>query len=145
MWYNGAMEKFIWKDEYSVEIPSIDEQHKHFFEITNKVIGLSENPSTTKEDLLLAAGDLGNYAMYHLKTEEEYFDKFVYQDAPQHVLAHNLYREKVVYYIEAARTPEANARQLAEEMAEYSISWLSNHILILDKKYTVFFEQHGVK
>jgi hemerythrin len=34
--------------------------------------------------------------------------------------------------------------KLAETAAAYSIGWLSNHILILDKKYTVFFEEHGV-
>ncbi len=145
MWYDVAMEKFIWKEEYSVEIPSIDEQHKHFFEITNKIIDLIENPIVARENLLLAAAELGDYALYHLKTEEGYFDKFAYRDAPQHVAAHNLYREKVAYYVKAAGAPETDAKQLAGEMAEHSISWLSGHILIFDKKYTVFFEQHGIQ
>ena len=37
------LNKFIWKDEYGVGIQLIDEQHKHFFEIVNKILDLADN------------------------------------------------------------------------------------------------------
>lgn len=138
------MEKFIWKDEYSVGIPSIDEQHKHFFEITDRMIDLAEQANPVKEILVSVIGELGDYAMYHLKTEEEYFDKFAYAGAPEHVMAHDLYREKIAGYLAMAHDPASDLAKLAEDVASYSINWLSNHILLLDKKYTVFFEEHGI-
>jgi len=138
------MEKFIWKDEYSVGIPSIDEQHKHFFGITNRMIDLAEEASPAREALAAVVGELGDYAMYHLKTEEGYFDEFAYEGAPEHVQAHNLYREKVADYLKAVQDPATDLAKFTDEAASYSIEWLSKHILLMDKKYSVFFKEHGV-
>jgi hemerythrin len=138
------MEKFIWKDEYSVGIPSIDEQHKYFFEITNRMIDLAEGLEPTHEKLLVVMGELGDYAMYHLSTEEGYFDKFAYEGAPEHVKVHNLYRQKIADYLKMAEDPKSDLAKLIDEVASYSIDWLSNHILFMDKKYTVFFKEHGI-
>jgi hemerythrin len=138
------MEKFIWKDEYGVGIPSIDEQHKHFFGIADRMIDLAEQATPVREDLVLVVGELGDYAMYHLKTEEGYFDKFAYEGAPEHVKAHDLYREEIAGYLKMAHNPGSDLAKLAEEVAAYSINWLSNHILLMDKKYTIFFKEHGI-
>jgi hemerythrin len=40
--------------------------------------------------------------------------------------------------------PKSDLAKLVDEVAAYSIYWLSNHILLMDKKYTVFFEEHGI-
>ncbi len=138
------MEKFVWREEYSVGIPSIDEQHKHFFEITDRMIDLAEQADPVKDVLVSVIGELGDYAMYHLKTEEGYFDKFAYAGAAEHVRAHDLYREKIASYLAMAHDPASYLTLLAENVASYSIDWLSHHILLLDKKYTVFFEEHGI-
>jgi len=138
------MEKFVWKEEYSMGIPSIDEQHQHFFGITNQIIDLVEGGNPAREEIFSMAEKLGNYALYHLKTEEDYFDELSYPSAPDHVAAHNLYREQVAHYLEALRGAEGDTKELAEEIASYSIHWLSDHILLVDKKYTVFFREHGV-
>ena len=63
------MKKFIWTIEYSVGIESIDEQHQHFFDITNKILELSESGSSEGRDLFESLEELGNYAFYHLDTE----------------------------------------------------------------------------
>jgi hemerythrin len=139
------MNKFIWKEEYSVGIPSIDEQHRHFFGITNEIIDLGEKSAASREELQGVADQLGDYALYHLKTEEDYFDKVAYPEAPQHVDAHNLYRQKIADYLARVDNPATDLTGLAEELAAYSVSWLSEHILLVDKKYTKYFQEHGIK
>ncbi len=138
------MNKFIWTEEYSVGIKTIDEQHRRFFEIANSIIDLGEK-NVSKEELLAALGQLGDYALYHLGTEEKYFDEFHYSEAARHVAIHNQYREKIKNYLDATRNEKANIKELAKEIASYSGDWLSHHILIMDKQYTKFFIEHGLK
>lgn len=138
------MEKFIWKEENSVGVKEIDEQHKHFFEITNGIIGLTTKENLTKEEVIKSLQELGDYAFYHLSTEESYFDKFKYQDAPLHINAHNEYREAVNEYFVKMNSQNVDIKKLAEEMSAYSGNWLLAHITVVDKQYTKFFNEHGL-
>lgn len=138
------MEKFIWKEENSVGIKEIDEQHKRFFEIVNGIIDLVVKEDLAKEEAIKSLQELGDYAFYHLSTEESYFDKFKYQDAPLHINAHNEYRESVSEYFRKANSPDIDIKKLAEEMAAYSGNWLLAHIVVVDKLYTKFFNEHGL-
>ena len=136
--------KFVWTNKYSVGIQLIDEQHKHFFEIVNKILDFVDKELSTKEELFALLNEFENYAMYHLGTEEEYFDILKYPDAILHIDNHNKYREIIKKYINRARE-ETEIKKIAEEVASYSSSWLSGHILEVDKKYTKFFNEHGLK
>jgi len=98
----------------------------------------------TKEEVFSALEELGNYAFYHLSTEEGYFAKFGYEAAPLHVESHNEYREAISKYFEDIRKEKADVKKMAEEIAYYSSSWLSQHILVMDKQYTKFFKEKGI-
>lgn len=138
------MEKFIWSEEYSVGINEIDGQHKHFFEIANKIIDIIKEQSATKEEIFNLLEELGNYAFYHFGAEESYFDKFNYQEAPLHIDTHNKYRETIRKYLEDIRKEGVDINKMAEEIAFYSSDWLLKHIVLMDKKYTVYFKEHGL-
>ncbi len=138
------MKKFIWTLEYSVGIESIDEQHRHFFDIANKILELADLKDSDGRELFESLEELGNYAFYHLKTEEEYFDKFNFALAEEHVAAHDLYRKKVNEFMDRARKGE-DIKKIMNEAASYSGEWLLTHILVMDKKYTKFLQEHGVK
>lgn len=137
-------EKFIWTPEYGVGVKSIDEQHQHFFEIVNRILDLLEKEDISKEEILKPLGELGDYAFYHLKTEENYFDEFNYPDAPAHRQAHDAYRSQVNDYLGRINKEETNFNELAGQMTSFSGSWLFEHILVMDKKYSVFFNKHGL-
>jgi hemerythrin-like metal-binding protein len=139
------MEKFIWTEKVSVGVPSIDEQHQRFFAIANEIIDLVEKGGTNRQELLSILSEMGNYAFYHLSTEEYYFDKYGYPDAESHRLAHNLYREEVNKYLNRAREEGADLNRLLLETAGYSGGWLMGHILDADQKYSRFFQEKGIK
>ncbi|MCC6934705.1 MAG: hemerythrin family protein [Candidatus Yanofskybacteria bacterium] len=138
------MQKFIWKEEYSVGVASIDEQHKNFFRITNDLIDLIERPDMAPEDCIAIARELEHYAVYHLTTEERYFHELSYPHTAEHIREHDHYRDKVRVLLAQLETNPEETKVLAEELANFSITWLSNHILLSDKKYSAFFERHGV-
>lgn len=138
------MDKFIWTQEYSVGIESIDEQHRHFFDIANKILGIMEAKSLLEKAIFEVLEELGDYAFYHLETEENYFDKFNYGGASEHIAVHNEYRGKVQDMMDRIRQG-GDIKKIAKEAALYSGEWLFKHILAMDKKYTKFFQEKGVK
>ena len=141
------MDKFVWTDDYSVGIALIDEQHKRFFEIANEVLDLSSKKDVKREALLIYLEELGNYAFYHLGTEEKFFDEFKYEGALRHKAAHDAFRKIVKENLDSVRSAviDADIVRLSEDIASFTSDWLKNHIIIMDKQYAVFFQEHGLK
>ena len=139
------MFKFTWSEEYSVGIPSIDEQHKDFFNLANKIIDVLNSDKISKKELSPLIKKLYEHGFEHFATEEKYFDTYQYNLTNLHVDAHNWYRKKVKYFSRRLLDPSVDLKVLADEIATYSIYWLSDHILIMDKKYTKFFQEKGIK
>lgn len=141
-----GIKTFTWNPEYSVGVQMIDEQHQHFFEIANRLALLAVAERIDKEELLYLFGELGNYALYHLSTEENLFNELHYPDAAEHIAAHDRYRDDVANRLSGEiSAPNADVRAIVEQMAETSNIWLQGHILTLDKKYKEFFNEHGVR
>lgn len=135
--------EFVWTDDYNIGIKIIDEQHQQFFGVANSIIR-SLGGETSQGALLALLGELRNYASYHMGLEEDYFDKFDYKDASNHIAAHNEYRKRIGEFFDQVRNEKTDIKKLAGDIASYSADWLMNHILKVDKKYTVFFHEHGL-
>lgn len=117
-----APDKFIWKDEYSVKVQLIDEQHRIFFQITNRILDFINQPeiSQRREALIDLVNDLENYALYHLGIEEEYFDQFHYDGAADHIAAHDQYRSAMKKIFNKARQESSDVNIVAKEATEYA-------------------------
>lgn len=139
------MEHFTWTPKYSVGIKSIDEQHQHFFSVANLLVETALNDAAANEEVIALIGSLGDYAFYHLKTEEDYFDKFKYPEAAEHINEHDKYREQVKSYLDLIRDEKADIKKIGKEAAIFSGNWLYHHILLVDTKYTKFFIEKGLE
>ena len=139
------MKKFIWTLEYSVGIESIDEQHQHFFDIANKILELADSKDSDGRELFESLEELGNYAFYHLKTEEDYFDKFKYPDAAEHIAEHDKFRDQIKKYFDTIKEEGIDMNKIGKDAAIFSGNWLYHHILLVDKKYTKFFIEKGLE
>jgi hemerythrin len=129
--------QFQWDDKYSVNVTTLDEQHKEFFDITNKILLLVENPGSPepKEKLIRLLVKLGEYAFYHLDYEEDCLEKYNCPERENHAFIHDVYKEKITEYIRQARESETGILALAKQSAEFSQNWLSAHILSRDREY----------
>ena len=137
-------QNFVWTEQYSVNVEEIDMQHKQFFKICNDLLDNRDEKSLTKDEALIMVMRLGDYASYHLGTEEELFIKSKYPDAASHIIAHHEFREKVKNLLNRLRDEKTNTRETVNEAAIFAGEWLLNHILIMDKTYTKFFNDHGI-
>jgi hemerythrin len=130
------MEKICWKDEYSVGVEKIDRQHRHLFEIINKLIDRSASSSDFKivsETLT----EMLKYAKEHFTTEEELMQEYGYPEIEQH-------KEQHIYFFKTTAELSINAlnkqSMVASEIVEFLKMWLTLHILKCDMKYKEFFK-----
>jgi len=82
-----------WKDEYSVNVKEIDEQHKVFLKILNNLYVAINNYSIDKE-LTKILEELVDYTKLHFSTEEKYFEQFNYSHTEEHKEEHKELIEK---------------------------------------------------
>lgn len=118
-----------WTPDHSVGDAMLDEQHKHFFEIVNKIVALREKPNMTKEEVLLVLTELGNNALYHFDYEE----KFLYEKKPagylEHIAKHVVYKQELRDFMNKAEATETDAPELAKKVAQFAEEWLERHML----------------
>ena len=124
-----------WRNDFSVGIALFDEEHKQLFAIINELhetIVSGANPDTLENIL----NDLIVYTFLHFQHEEMYFEDWNYPEATEHIVIHAKLRQQVFEFRQQVH--EKNACALATELAEFLRNWLSNHILIEDRKYGEF-------
>ena len=126
-------EKFFWDDNYSVNVKEIDEQHQNFLNICNDLFEMSAAEQVYQEKIFQKASELGDYAMYHLSTEEELFEKTEYPESANHKNIHDIFRAKIKEYIDQVRDGGTDKKETAYKIADFAGNWLVNHIAGMDK------------
>ena len=137
-----ASDQFVeWKDEYSVGIDSIDQQHKKLLNLINQ-LQTAVDYSTGEQFEREALDELVDYTKTHFTYEEGLMRDNDYPDFEPHKAQHEKMFEKVrevlAEYEQDQDTAMANA-------AEYLKDWLINHINGTDKQYSSFLIGKGVK
>jgi len=129
-----------WTDLYSVGVGEIDEEHKHFFEIINMLYDAFIEKDQ-EEKIVEIVNELTNYTETHFKTEESFFAKFNYSDSADHISEHRYFIKQIEIFRSEVRV---NPKALTPKIMFYLKDWLSNHILVSDKKYESCFHQNGL-
>ncbi len=130
-----------WDDKYSVNVSLIDEEHKKFIDIINKVLVAKEHRNNRKEILGILI-KIYEYAQKHFKTEETYMEKFGYSDYLFHKEEHQEFSLTILSY----RIKLMNSNyQIANDIFIFLQRWLVNHIQGTDKKYIDCFIKNGLK
>ena len=137
-----ASEQFVeWKNDYSVGIDSIDQQHKKLLNLINQ-LQTAVDYSTGEEFEREALDELVDYTKTHFTYEEGLMKDNDYPDFEPHKAQHEKMFAKVeevlAEYEQDQDTAMANA-------AEYLKDWLINHINGTDKEYSSYLIGKGVK
>ena len=127
------MAMVAWKDEYSIGVAKIDEQHKELFEIVNRVQALlSDEFVIDKYDGIVAIiNELKDYTIYHFKTEEEYMLEIGYKKLFTQKVAHQDFIEKM-NSVDFSQIDNDQNKYL-HEILHFVCDWLVTHILKEDK------------
>jgi hemerythrin len=125
----------VWRDEYSVGVEMLDNQHKKLFEIGNNIIlALREDSTVDRNDKITSLlKDLKDYTIYHFKSEETFMKEINYDKYLPHKSEHDAFIKRLEEVKLRAFDNEQDV--YLQELLKFIIGWISNHILKSDLKY----------
>jgi len=128
-----------WDNNFRVNVPLIDYQHKHLIAMINELndalqIGKGNDVSGK------IVRNLVTYTKTHFKTEEDLFAKFRYPDSARHKMEHDAFIKKVEVFSDEL---EKGKLSLSMDIISFLSDWLSHHILGTDRKYIQFFKENN--
>jgi len=129
-----------WNETLSVNISEIDEQHKKLINIINNLHDSIDKGISFNEQLYIIQ-NLVDYAKTHFATEEKYMMQFNFPEYGFHRSHHDFFRKKIDDFFKKLIDTKEN---ISVEILGFLKSWLINHIIGIDKKYTSFFHNNGL-
>lgn len=129
-----------WNEQLEVGIAEIDEQHRWLVDTTNTLHALLSTGETQTDELGDLLEQLMDYTMNHFIVEEDIFARLGYPETEAHKAQHNVFCEKVMDLLtrhDMGETVGLDALNLLK-------SWLTNHIIKVDKKYVEHFRAEGI-
>ena len=130
-----------WKPEYSVDIESIDNQHKKFIEVIENLYSAIQK-NETDEKIEEIFGNLKDYIKIHFSTEEGYFEKFNYENSEEHKNEHINFKKRIE---ELMGNKKESRLKISLELIDFLEDWLINHLISQDQKYKKCFKENGLK
>jgi hemerythrin len=130
------MEKFFWKEEYSMGVEKIDHQHQHMFELVNRLI---EQPAASPRSKMTldTLKEMLDYAKEHFRDEENLMQERGFPDLQSH-------KEQHAYFIKTTTELSLgaldNQAMVFSEIVEFLKIWLTFHVLRYDMKYRDYFK-----
>jgi hemerythrin-like metal-binding protein len=135
------MSKIEWTEEISVGISIFDEEHKKLIALLNKLNDamLKGQAKNIMEDIIK---ELIDYTETHFKHEEDTMQKHNYPGLAEQVTEHTTFDNKMH---EIQEQYSNGSITLSISVYNFLTSWIKNHIMKTDKKYSDFFLSVGIK
>ncbi|MGB4268596.1 MAG: bacteriohemerythrin [Spirochaetota bacterium] len=135
------MEFIEWGEHLSVGVKVFDNEHKQLVALINKLNQalLAGSAKKTMEEILK---NLVNYTQIHFKHEEDYMILYDYPEYEKHKREHDALTDQVMDFYTRY---QAGKTVFSLELMNFLKDWLTNHILISDKKYKNFFQSKNVE
>lgn len=129
-----------WKDEYSVGVQVLDDDHKKLVQLLNQF--------TTAYDYAMsesferqALADLVDYTKTHFSREEKIMEENDYPD----IVAHKAQHKKMIAQVETfVELYNLKGHDALDEVSHFLSKWLINHINGTDQQYTAHLNSRGV-
>ncbi len=121
-------------EEYYTGIELIDEEHRRLFNIIDRANRLIRDDfyADKYDEICSVLEQLKDYTKTHFGDEEEYMESIGYSGLEAQKRAHMAFVDKLDN-LDLDKVDEHPQENL-EELVEYLLSWLVNHILGMDKK-----------
>jgi len=138
---------FKWKEEYCVNIDTIDRQHQQLFKLGNDIYNLLilDDGFDHYDEIMNILGELYNYTSYHFNYEEELLKNLEYDswDLKIHKAEHKGFLNKILKISE--EQVDTEQRKVTLQLMEFIANWIEQHVLNTDKQYEDFLKIKGIK
>ncbi|MBS3770882.1 MAG: bacteriohemerythrin [Bacteroidales bacterium] len=120
----------IWSESFVLNIPVIDQQHKKFFELFEKVSEVYEKKEPEELDKVLR--ELEDYLEYHFQSEEQLMKEYGYEKYENHKKQHEFFIKRIE---EMRREYDYMNHMLFDKIRTFIKKWFVSHILHKDFDY----------
>ncbi len=129
-----------WKEEYSVQVTELDQQHRKLIDLINQLHDAMATGSSSKVmgEIL---NELYQYTQTHFSTEEQLFRQYNYPGELVHKVEHQKFIEKVN---SVQQKYQKSQMGLSTDLMIFLKDWLTHHILETDQRYSSFLNKQGV-
>ncbi len=122
---------YAWDDSYSLGIPILDKEHKKLLNLINTFLS-SIHTKDEQSTIISTFDNLLKYTDEHFKNEEAFMEEHKYPDLKEHKKAHIKLSKQVI------QINENKKYVFSDNIADFLISWLTDHIMVTDKKYAEY-------
>ena len=130
---------FEWKDDYSVNVLSVDAQHQNLFRMAGE-LHAAMAAGQGKSVLAKTLDRLVQYTAMHFAHEERLMRTHKYPDLAAHQAEHEALTSQVLKF----QTDFQNGRAtMTIQLLQFLKNWLEKHIVGSDKKYAPFVGSAG--
>jgi len=133
---------FGWKDIYSVDDKTIDNEHKQLFEIAQEAFDLS-NTQERNEKVKEVITSLYDYMKVHFNHEEDFMSKIFYPKREEHKKLHEDIIKSMNNFV--LKLPSMNIELFEKELARLIDSALVQHIIQEDRKIVQWNKANAAK
>jgi hemerythrin len=128
------MSQIKWDESFSINNTIIDDQHKKWIDIYNRLdkVLLEGNLDSQRDIIADTIQAMLDYSRYHFEFEEEYLYSIGYFEIEKHAKLHKEFDTLIYQYY---REICDGTLVLNTELLSVIKIWLLNHILVEDKKY----------
>jgi hemerythrin len=131
----------VWKDQYSVGIKSIDDQHKELFNRINRLF--DELPKGNKDVVLKVLDFLDDYTVFHFNAEQNLMAKANYPGLNDHIQQHEWFKEQISSFKDEVGSKGVGVT-LTVKLNKVLVDWLINHVTKTDIQYVPYLKQAGL-
>ena len=137
------MANIVWRDGYSVGIPSFDDDHKKIIELINRLHLALRDHEENDGMLKIALDEVVEYGQLHFRHEESIMAEHKYPGLEQHEREHRLYNGQVDEFV---RQLEQDSSSLAmKDLYHFLRKWWTGHISEVDMEYGPYLKGRGVQ
>jgi hemerythrin len=136
------MDYIYWNQSYSVQIHEFDKQHQGLIEILNTLYQNRDASFYQKRELVgVAIMQLKEYARQHFTAEEKLMLQLNYPEYTKHKEEHQRFIDTVNQFIQLYRS---GSQTLSSKTVDFLKNWFLTHILVTDKHYGPYLNEHGI-
>jgi hemerythrin-like metal-binding protein len=125
------MHTIPWKDNYSIGVPELDQQHQRLLDIINQLIKEQREPFNS-EKFSISISTLTHFAYTHFAAEERILRDTNFPDLNKHVLSHI---DFIMKMMGLALKGEQGNNEDRKELLRYLRDWYAGHVLGIDRFY----------
>jgi hemerythrin-like metal-binding protein len=135
------MALFEWNENLSVKVIEMDEQHKKLIGLINALNDAMANRKGA-EALKKTLDEMTNYTVEHFGNEEKYMTAFNFPGTFMQKQEHKKFIDKTR---ELQKGLAEGKLMLSMETMNFLKDWLQKHIMGMDKHYSKYFNDNGMK